>query len=70
MFVTNFVDGKIGEGGDVTEKEIRPNLRNWAEVKQKRRKLDPTWPTIFVTPKNIFVFYRELISNLKHVTKR
>ena len=55
MFLTNFVDGKIGEGGDVTEKEIRPNLRNWAEVKQKRRKLDPTWPTIFVTPKNIFV---------------
>ena len=27
MFLTNFVDGKIGEGGDVTEKE-RPNLRN------------------------------------------
>ena len=21
MFLTNFVDGKIGEGGDVTEKE-------------------------------------------------
>ena len=33
------------------KKERRPNLRNWAEVKQKRCKLDPTWPTIFVTQK-------------------